>query len=34
MGYKKKTWSGKLHDNKSFPKIIDFKHYFPCAKAL
>jgi hypothetical protein len=34
MAYKKKTWTEKLHDSKSFPKILEFERKFPCGKAL
>jgi len=34
MTYKKKTWTEKLHNNKSFPKILKFERNFPCGKAL
>ena len=34
MVYKKKSWTEKLNNSKSFPKILNFKHNFPCAKAL
>ncbi len=34
MVYKKKTWTEKLHDNKQFPKILEFDPKFPCGKAL
>jgi hypothetical protein len=34
MGYKKKTWTEKLHDSKKFPKIMEFDPKFPCGKTL
>jgi hypothetical protein len=34
MAYKKKTWTEKLNDSKSFPKILEFERSFPCGKAL
>ena len=34
MAYKKKTWTEKLNDSKSFPKKLPLEKNFPCAKAL
>ncbi len=34
MKSKKKTWTEKLNDSKSFPKILEFDRKFPCGKAL
>jgi hypothetical protein len=32
--YKKKTWSEKLQNGKSMPKVLEFDPKFPCGKAL
>ncbi|MBU0497412.1 MAG: MGMT family protein [Candidatus Thermoplasmatota archaeon] len=34
MTYKKKSWTEKLLDSKSFPKVLAFERRFPCGKAL